>query len=236
MPLRVVLGEDTLIVREGIAQMLSSARGVDLVASCADEPSLLVEIERERPDVVLTDIRMPPSNTDEGIRIAAGLRESHPEVGVVVLSNYSEPPYALALLESGSHGRAYLLKERLSDRAELIRAIEAVAEGDSVIDPTVVETLIAARSARDDSPLGELTARELEILAAIAEGMSNAAIAEKVVLTKRAVEKHINAIFLKLGFTHSPDVESISKRVTATLIFLGAQDQGADPEERKTHP
>lgn len=217
MTIRVALGEDSLLVREGIERVLASAREIEVVASCADLPSLLEAVENAGPDVVLTDIRMPPSETDEGIQVAVRLRESHPGVGVLVLSQYAEPSYALDLLEDGSEGRGYLLKERVHDRAQLVSAIESVAAGGSFIDPKVVEVLVSARARAERSPLAELTPRELEVLAEIAQGKSNAAIAESLVLTKRAVEKHINAIFLKLGLSESEDV---SKRVKATLLFL----------------
>jgi len=164
---------------------------------------------------------MPPTSTDEGIRVAGLLRESHPGIGVVVLSNYAEPAYALALLESGSEGRAYLLKERVHDRAQLVAAIEAVAAGGSVLDSKIVEPLVAAKLRVERSPLAALTAREREVLAEIAKGKSNAAIADTLVLTKRAVEKHINSIFLKLSLSYSEDV---SKRVKATLLFLAEAD------------
>jgi DNA-binding NarL/FixJ family response regulator len=167
--------------------------------------------------VVVTDIRMPPTNTDEGIRAAAQLRETHPEVGVVVLSQHDDPGYALALLESGSEGRAYLLKERINQGAQLVTAVEEVAHGGSVIDSKVVESLVGARSRMEHSVLAELTTREREVLAEIAQGKSNSAIAESLVLTKRAVEKHINAIFMKLGLAGADDV---SKRVKAALMFL----------------
>jgi DNA-binding NarL/FixJ family response regulator len=171
---------------------------------------------------VLTDIRMPPSYTDEGIRLAAELRESHPEIGVVILSQFSDPTYALALLDHGSDGRAYLLKERVHNRAELMAAIRAVTASGSMIDPKVVEALVAARSRVEQSPLGELTARELEVLAEIAQGKSNTAIAESLFLTKRAVEKHINAIFWKLGLAEGTDV---SRRVKAALMFLAEETE-----------
>ncbi len=173
------------------------------------------------PDVVLTDIRMPPTSSDEGIRLAGELRETHPQIGVVVLSQFSDPIYALALLERGSDRRAYLLKERVHNRAELMAAIRAVAEGGSMIDPKIVEALVAARSRAERSPLNELTAREREVLAEIAQGKSNTAIAEALFLTKRAVEKHINSIFLKLGLA---DAEDVSKRVKAALMFLSDAD------------
>jgi DNA-binding NarL/FixJ family response regulator len=221
VPIRVVLADDSLIVREGVAQLLGTADDLEIAASCDDLESLLEAVERQRPDVVLTDIRMPPSGTDEGIQVAARLRESHPEVGVVVLSQYSEPSYALALLESGSDRRAYLLKERVHDRAQLLSTIQAVAAGGSVIDPKIVEVLVAAKARADRSPLSELTPREGEVLAEIAQGKSNTAVAESLVLTKRAVEKHINAIFMKLNLAGEEDV---AKRVKAALMFLAEQD------------
>jgi DNA-binding NarL/FixJ family response regulator len=214
---RVALADDSYLVREALAHVLDGVGGVEVVAMCADRDSLLRAIEDERPDVVVTDIRMPPGNTDEGLQIASYLRETHPEIAIVVLSQYSEPRYALALLEHGSDGRAYLLKEHVSRRGQLVAAIEAVARGDSVIDAKVVEALIAARTRAQRSRLSELTPRETEILAFVARGHSNQAIADELVLTKRAVEKHINAIFLKLGLSQAEDV---SRRVKAALIYL----------------
>jgi DNA-binding NarL/FixJ family response regulator len=227
MSLRVALAEDSFIVREGIAQVLSDHDGeVVVVARCEDVASLLRAVDELQPDVVVTDIRMPPTNADEGIQLAARLRDTHPEIGVVVLSNYADPAYALALLESGSEGRSYLLKERVHDRSQLVSAIQTVAVGGSVMDPKIVEPLMRSRSRAESSPLGDLTARELEVLAQIAQGMSNAAIAETLVLTKRAVEKHINSIFLKLNLSGAEDV---SKRVKATLLFLAEVDQPSSP-------
>jgi DNA-binding NarL/FixJ family response regulator len=218
-PIRVVVAEDAYLMREAIELILSTAPDVDVVCSVGDGKSLLQAVEEEQPDVVVTDIRMPPSGADEGIRAAHVMRDTHPNVGVVVLSQYAEPSYPLALLERGSSRRAYLLKERVHDRAELVGAIKAVAAGESVIDARVVEVLVEARAREDASPLLELTPREREVLAEIAEGKSNAAIAGSLYLTKRAVEKHINAIFMKLNLDNPDDV---SRRVKATLIFLGA--------------
>jgi DNA-binding NarL/FixJ family response regulator len=227
MTVKVALAEDSFIAREGIAQVLSDgAVDVEVVALCDDVDSLLAAVEAEHPDVIVTDIRMPPANTDEGIRLAATLRDTHPEIGVVVLSNYADPAYALALLESGSEGRSYLLKERVHDRSQLVSAIHTVAVGGSVMDPKIVEPLMRSRSRAERSPLADLTAREREVLAQIAEGMSNAAIAGSLVLTKRAVEKHINSIFLKLNLSGAEDV---SKRVKATLLFLAEVDQPSLP-------
>jgi len=220
MTIRVVLGEDNYLAREGIARALGRIAGVELVATCEDLGSLREAIDAERPDVVVTDIRMPPTNTDEGIRLANELRATEPGIGVVVLSQHSDPAYATALFENGSERRAYLIKERVRDAAELGRALRSVAEGGSVVDPVVVETLLQSTRARERSQLDELTPRELEILALIAEGRSNAAIAETLFLTKRAVERHINGIFTKLDLG---DSESISRRVKATLVYLTAE-------------
>jgi DNA-binding NarL/FixJ family response regulator len=224
MGIRIALGEDSLIVREGIHQVLAVDPEVEIVAAVGDQLSLRQACEDERPDVVLTDIRMPPTHTDEGIRLAAELRASHPSIGVVILSQFSDPLYALALLEDGSDGRAYLLKERVHNRAELMAAIRAVAAGGSMIDPKVVEALVDARGRAQHSPLNELTARELQVLAEIAQGKSNTAIAGSLFLTKRAVEKHINAIFWKLGLADAADV---SKRVKAALMFLSEEPLSA---------
>jgi DNA-binding NarL/FixJ family response regulator len=221
MPVAIALADDSLIVREGVAQILAAEPEMEVVASCGDLPSLLAAVDAERPDVVVTDIRMPPTSTDEGIRVATLLRDEHPEIGVVVLSNYAEPAYALALLQSGSEGRAYLLKERVHDRAQLVSAIEAVASGGSMLDSKIVEPLVAAKLRIERSPVSGLTEREREVLAEIAKGKSNAAIAETLVLTKRAVEKHINSIFLKLNLSYAEDV---SKRVKAALLYLADPD------------
>jgi DNA-binding NarL/FixJ family response regulator len=216
-PIRVILADDSYLVREAIEHVLHEADEVEVVASCGDRDSLLSAIEAEQPDVVVTDIRMPPSDSDEGLQVAAALRLTHPGVGVIVLSQYVEPRYGLALLENGSEGRAYLLKERIQHGGQLLSAIEAVSQGGSVIDSKVVESLVTAQRRAEDSPLAELTPRELEILSFVARGHDNQAIADELVLTKRAVEKHINAIFLKLGLTYATDV---SRRVKAALIYL----------------
>jgi len=217
--LRIAVGEDNLLVREGLTRLVSSAPDLEVVASCADYDDLVAAVEREHLDVVLTDIRMPPTWTDEGVRLANGLRESHPAVGVVVLSQYADPAYVVALFELGSDRRAYLLKERLRDRAALVSAIRSVAASGSAVDPKVVEVLVSARLRDANSPLAELTSREREVLAEIAAGKSNTAIAGSLFLTKRAVEKHINSIFLKFNLGTDADV---SRRVKATLLFLAA--------------
>jgi DNA-binding NarL/FixJ family response regulator len=215
--IRVVVAEDNLLVREGLRQLLASSPTVDVIAAYGELDALLGAVEQDRPDVVLTDIRMPPSNSDEGIRVAEHLRQTCPSTGVIVLSQYAEPQYVLALLERGSDRRGYLLKERIHDRGQLVSAIDAVARGGSVIDPKIVELLVEAKARINQSPLSELTPREREVLAELAEGKSNAAIAESLVLTKRAVEKHVNSIFMKLGLAAS---ETVAKRVKATLMFL----------------
>jgi DNA-binding NarL/FixJ family response regulator len=220
VPIRVLLADDSLLVREGLEQVLAGQPNVEVVGALADLPSLLEAIDAHAPDVVVTDIRMPPTLSDEGIRMATQTRETHPEMGVVVLSQFAEPSYALALLEAGSDGRAYLLKERVHDRAQLLSAIETVADGGSVVDTKVVDLLVAAQGRAERSPLATLTPREREVLAEIARGKSNSAIAESLVLTKRAVEKHINSIFSKLDLS---DAEDASKRVKATLAFLADQ-------------
>jgi len=227
--IRVALAEDDLIVREGLEQLLASSPGIEVIAACDDLDSLFGAVESEDPDVVLTDIRMPSSKTDERIRVVAALRESHLDPGVVVLSQYAEPGYVLRLLDSGSDRRGYLLKERVHDRGELISAIDAVAQGGWVIDPKIVEVLVGAKARAERSSLSELTTREREVLAEIAEGRSNTAIAESLVLTKRAVEKHINSIFMKLGLAAADDV---SKRVKATLLFLAEGDAQPPPQSR----
>ena len=217
MTLRVVLGEDSYLASEGITRALERTDGIELVATRGDLESLRAVIDEQHPDVVLTDIRMPPTNTDEGIRLATELRSSNPDIGVVVLSQHNEPGYATALFDTGSARRAYLLKERVKDAGELGRALRSVAAGGSVVDAAVVEGLLEAYRLRDGSQLSVLTPRELEILGLIAEGRSNAAIAEALVLTKRAVERHINGIFMKLDLGENRDV---SRRVKAALIYL----------------
>jgi DNA-binding NarL/FixJ family response regulator len=214
----VVLGEDNYLASEGIARVIERAEGVELLSAYGDLDSLRAAVERQRPDVVLTDIRMPPTKTDEGIRLARELHASHPDIGVVVVSQHSDPVYATALLEDGSARRAYMLKERITDADSLARVVQVVAEGGSYVDPVVVETLLRSNRARERSRLDQLTPRELEILSLIAEGRSNASIAQTLVLTKRAVERHINGIFMKLELGSAEDT---SRRVQAALIFLG---------------
>lgn len=214
--IRVVLGDDSFLAREGVARVLEGIDDVDLVGSCEDLDALRETVECLEPDAVVTDIRMPPTNTDEGIRFAGELRSSHPEVGVVVLSQHAEPAYAMSLFEDGSQQRAYLLKERVRDEDELARALREVVAGRSLVDPRIVDKLVSARLNHDPG-LGKLTSREREILAMIAEGRSNTAIATELGIAKRAVERHINGIFLKLDLGESLDV---NRRVKATLLYL----------------
>ena len=215
--LRIVLGEDSYLAREGIMRALEDVDAVDVVATCADLDELRAAIDDTRPDVVLTDIRMPPTNTDEGIRLAGELRRSHPEMGVVVLSQHADPLYAVSLFENGSDRRGYLLKERLKDEGELSRALHEVADGGSVVDPYIVERLVGADSGRIDPRVDKLTPREREILGMIAEGRSNAAIARALYITTRAVERHINAIFARLELAESGEA---NRRVQAVLVYL----------------
>ena len=220
MTIRVVFAEDNALLREGVARLVDAQENLELAGVAEDLPSLLDLVESAKPDVVVTDIRMPPSGTDEGIRAAATLRQDHPEVGVVVLSQYASPSYALDLLSGGSEGRAYLLKERVSDIDELVDAIRQVADGGSVIDPKVVEELVSATATRPKSDLDRLTPRETEILHEMATGKSNAAIAETLILSERAVEKHTNSIFSKLGLSEE---RNVNRRVKAVLLYLSGQ-------------
>ena len=217
MPIRLVLAEDHYLVREGVRGLLASQPDLEVVAACGDLDSLLAAVETEHPDVVVTDIRMPPGNSDEGIQAAARLRTSDPDIGVVVLSQYATPTYALALLESGSERRSYLLKERVQDVEQLASAIRAVAEGGSVIDPKVVEALVGENTRTEESPLSQLTPRERDVLREMAIGKSNAAIGEALFLTESSVEKVIHSIFQKLGLTWEP---SIHKRVKAVILYM----------------
>ncbi len=218
MAVRVVVGEDSLLVREGIATLLAHREDIDVVELCEDLPTLTEAIEQHRPDVVVTDIRMPPTGGDEGIQVANRLAEESPGTGVVVLSQYAEPGYALDLFRAGSEGRAYLLKERLSDPEQLARAILEVADGGSVVDPRIVESLVRGPADSDGGIADRLSPREREVLEQIAEGRNNAAVAEALVLSERAVEKHISSLFSKLGLAEDA---STHRRVKAVLLYLG---------------
>ena len=213
----MVIAEDSLLMREGVRMVIDRNDDLEVVGDCADLPSLNKLVEESAPDVVVTDVRMPPSQSDEGIRFAVELRSTHPDIGVVVLSQYAEPAYANELLSDGSARRAYLLKERVSQPDQLAQAIRTVADGGSMIDHTIVDMLVAASSKRPTSPLSVLTPREMEVLDQVAQGKSNAGVAAALFLTERAVEKHINAMFAKLGLAATPDV---NRRVAAVLLLL----------------
>ena len=217
MPIRIVLAEDHYLSREGLRRLLDAQEGLAVVAVCGDLDGLLATVEAERPDLVVTDIRMPPTETDEGIQAAARLRETSPDVGVVVLSQYASPAYVLALLDGGSARRGYLLKERVTEIEQVVDAIRTVAAGGSVIDPKVVEELVAGNARGEESPLSELTPRERDVLREMAEGKNNAAIAASLVLTERSVEKVIHSIFAKLGLTWET---AVHKRVKAVILYL----------------
>jgi DNA-binding NarL/FixJ family response regulator len=219
---RVVFAEDNYLVREGTAALLQASDEVELVGTAESLDELLAAVEEFEPEVVLTDIRMPPSNTTEGIDAARRIRADHPEIGVVVLSQFAEEEYAFELLKDGAAGLGYLLKERVSDLDEIVRALNEVAKGGSVLDPKVVEALVAAKDRMAHSPLASLTDREREVLENMAQGKNNAAIAKSMFLTERAVEKHINSLFHKLGLSEEVDVH---RRVMAVLAFL----QGSAP-------
>jgi DNA-binding NarL/FixJ family response regulator len=214
---RVVFAEDNYLVREGTAALLDGADDVQLVATAANLDELLDAVEELAPDAVLTDIRMPPTHTTEGIEAARRIRARHPDVGVVVLSQFADEGYAYDLLKDGAAGLAYLLKERVADVGEVVHALHEVVRGGSVLDPAVVESLVAANDRMRHSPLARLTEREREVLHQMAQGKNNAAIAKALFLSERAVEKHINSLFHKLGLTDEPDVH---RRVMAVLAFL----------------
>jgi len=218
--LRVVLGEDSYLAREGISRALEAAEEIELVASGGTLDELLQAVDRLEPDVVLSDVRMPPNHSDEGIRLANELRHSHPEIGVVILSQHADALYALALFEDGSNGRGYLLKDRVRDQGELSRALLEVARGGTVVDAKIVNELLAVRRQRETTGLETLTDREQEILALVAEGRSNGDVAERLVVTKRAVEGHINSIFSKLELG---DPDTVDRRVKAALLYLTEQ-------------
>jgi DNA-binding NarL/FixJ family response regulator len=218
MPIRLVLAEDSDFVREGVALLIDTQPDLELVSVCRDFDELSTAVARANPAVVLTDVRMPPTFTDEGIRAAQWLREHRPEVGVVLFTHYAEPEYALGLFEAGSERRGYLLKERVGDIEELSEAIRRVAGGGTVVDPRIVEVLVASRRRSGGVSLELLTPREQEVLAEIAKGRTNAAISESLVLSQGAVEKHISSIFAKLGLAEQ---DKVHRRVRAVLMYLG---------------
>jgi DNA-binding NarL/FixJ family response regulator len=215
----IVVADDSYLVREAVVRLLEAEDDLSVAGVAGSFDELVALVDELAPDVVVTDIRMPPTGTDEGIRAAARFRQSHPTTGVVVLSQFAAPSYALALLEAGSDGRAYLLKDRVADADDLVDAVRAVATGGSVIDAKVVEQLVTSRSGSPSSPLEWLTPREREIISEMAQGKSNAAIAATLILSERAVEKHINSIFSKL---HLSEERDINRRVKAVLVYLSA--------------
>jgi DNA-binding NarL/FixJ family response regulator len=215
--IRVLIAEDNFLVSEGIRRIVEAEPDLEVACVCGDLPSLLQEVGRVQPDIVLTDIRMPPDGADEGIRAAAMFRESPADVPVLVLSQYVEPEYALKLLERGARARGYMLKDRVLEPDQLAAAIREVANGGSVIDPQVVESLVRARSRPKRSPLSGLTSREREVLSDMAQGKNNEAIAAALQMTLAGVEKHINAIFSKLGLSEEKEIH---RRVKAVLKFL----------------
>jgi DNA-binding NarL/FixJ family response regulator len=214
---RVVFAEDNYLVREGTAALLHSSDEVELLGTASELDELLTAVEQLHPDAVLTDIRMPPTNTTEGIDAAKRIREEHPDIGVVVLSQFAEEEYAYELLKHGAAGLGYLLKERVADVTELVRALNEVSKGGSVLDPKIVEALVTAKDKMAHSPLAQLTEREREVLEHMAQGQNNASIAKSLFLTERAVEKHINSLFHKLGLSEET---SVHRRVMAVLAFL----------------
>lgn len=219
MALRVLFAEDNYLVREGTAALLAEVDDVDLIGVVGDPRALLEQVAELRPDVVLTDIRMPPTFTNEGIDVAKRIRVDHPETGVVVLSQYAEEEYAFELLEDGVAGLGYLLKDRVTAIDELVRAMQEVARGGSVLDPRVVEGLVAQRTREARSPLTTLTEKETAVLKEMATGRNNSSIAQVLFMSERAVEKHIGAIFQKLGLSEERD---LNRRVAAVITFLEA--------------
>jgi DNA-binding NarL/FixJ family response regulator len=229
MTVRVVFADDNYLVRQGVAGVLSESAEVDLLESVADPEALLAAVSEHRPDAVLTDIRMPPSFTTEGIDAAKKIRAEFPETGVVVLSQYVEEQYAFELLSEGVAGLGYLLKERVTEVDDLVRALYDVSRGGSVLDPKIVEALLARKSAESTSVLSGLTEREYEVLQELAAGRSNAATAKALFMSERAVEKHVGSVFSKLGILHESDV---NRRVMAVLAFLeatGGSSGGGQP-------
>lgn len=215
---RIVVADDSVLIRQGLVGLLGELDGVEVVAECDSLPELEVAVAEHQPDLVVTDIRMPPTHTDEGIRAAIQIRSQHPSIGVLVISQFSDPEYVLLLFEQGSDGLGYLLKERIGDLDQLERAVRSVATGGSSVDPEIIDILVSARSQRS-GPLDRLTPREREVLGCIAEGLNNASIAERLVLSEKAVQKHINSIFSKLDLSAA---EGKHKRVEAVLLWLSA--------------
>jgi DNA-binding NarL/FixJ family response regulator len=214
--LRVVIAEDNYLVREGVRRLLEDSGQIEVVACVGNAGELLDAVRRLTPNVVLTDIRMPPGHHMEGIEAARAIRTEHPKIGVVVLSQHTDESYARALFSDGSAGLAYLLKDRVGDLEDLIRALNEVVSGGSVVDPVIIDTLVARQQTRVSSPLATLTPRELDVLREMAQGKTNAGIEQALFLSASTVEKHVNAIFSKLGISEAP----VHRRVVAVLAFL----------------
>ncbi len=223
-PIRVAIADDSYLIREAIGQVLARMTSIQLVASCADGTTLRQAIDEAAVDVVIVDLRMPPSGELEGIEIARWLRDTHPAVGVILLTQFAEPRYGLELMHPSASGRAYLLKDRVHDRDELESAIRTVARGGTVIEPGMVRMLLEAQQQKRDSRVAELTRREQEVLAEMAHGKSNQAIAVTLSLTKRAVEKHVGSIFMKLELSEE---DMVSRRVAAVLLYLAEDGTSA---------
>jgi len=215
--LRAVVADDHYLVREGVRRLLADGEDVDVVAAVGSVPELLTAVRTHSPDAVLTDIRMPPGHGDDGIRAAREIRQQHPGIGVVVLSQHADPTYAFELFADGTAGLAYLLKDRVGDRSALVHALTETAAGRSVVDPEIVDTLVATRRQHRDSAIATLTPRELSVLAEIAQGASNAAVARRLHISESAVSKHIGAIFSKLGLS---EATAVDRRVSAVLAYL----------------
>jgi len=213
---RVVIADDALLLRQGVTAILATLDGVEVVAETDDRPSLMAAVEEHLPDLVITDVRMPPTHTNEGIAAALEIRDRHPDTGVIVLSQYLDADYVIELLEKGTEGLGYLLKENVADRRQLASAIDAVCTGSSSIDPAAIEVFVQARSRRP-SPFDDLTDREREVLSLVAEGLRNSAVAERLHLSEKSVEKHINSIFSKLHLTDQPES---NRRVRSVLLWL----------------
>jgi DNA-binding NarL/FixJ family response regulator len=213
---RVVIADDAMLLRQGVRAVLATLDGVEVVAEAEDQPALMAAVAEHTPDLVITDVRMPPTHTNEGIVAAREIRSRHPETGVIVLSQYLDADYVIELLDEGTEGLAYLLKENVADRRQLAGAIDAVCSASSSIDPAAIEVFVQSRSRRP-SPLDELTDRERDVLALVAEGLRNSAVAERLHLSEKSVEKHINSIFSKLHLTDEPES---NRRVRSVLVWL----------------
>ncbi|MBY5163574.1 response regulator transcription factor [Nitriliruptoria bacterium AS10] len=223
--MRVAIAEDHYLVREGVRRALTGTGELEVVAAVGTADELVEVVDRERPDVVVTDIRMPPGHRSEGIDAARRIRARHPDTGIVVLSQYADASYAVELLRDGNDGVAYLLKERVGDRVSLVQAVRSVADGGSIVDPTVVAALVARSSVQESSAIQRLTPREREVLEQMAQGRTNAGIAEQLSLSESSIEKYSTAIFATLGLRDEPMVH---RRVAAVVAYLDEQGRATD--------